>query len=483
MLKVIDILRFPSMSDGYIAAGGEGVLKIIRNLDVLEESYPSVVRFLRPNEFYFTSFWSLVDNKEGRIKLVEAMIENQCSGIGIMPGVYLKDRIDEEILELGNRKHFPILYIPAAVRWGDLISEYGILASGSTADLTYDRLNGILDIVTQLHENKNINELCRSLSAMIHLPIIITADSVYSYHTEGLNVPVVISRLQNIYQSGRDTSRSPVMVRIDEGRLAVVYVGKSTMLVSCVLTTEVRNSELHLLNQIAPHILSVLDGIYNRPITSPPAINLWKYKDTRMYIALLRGENYQKNVREIRGNYILYEQDHFHRYTILLIHDDERKEKNIYSEYQVLSEKYKPDLFVFSQIAVAQSRVVQEISHLRNMVNALSYLRGVFSVDELPLIYMLTYAPQEYDSRLFSSLRDYGNITPEDSPFLTTLRLYVVIQSISGVASFLGIHVNSVKYRINKALSCLGYDEEISLNQLPYVKLLIELEHIVSDNR
>ena len=68
MLKVIDLLRLPSLSEAFIAAGAEGMFKIIRKLEVLEEAYPSVVRFLRPNEFYLTNFWSLVDKKEGRIR-------------------------------------------------------------------------------------------------------------------------------------------------------------------------------------------------------------------------------------------------------------------------------------------------------------------------------------------------------------------------------------------------------------------------------
>ena len=117
MIRAIDILNLPSMREGYIAAGGNGAYRVIRRFEILEETYPAVVQYLDEGIFYLTSFWSLADNKENRIHLIEAMIEHRCAGIGIMPGSYLNEEIDPEILKLGNECGFPILYIPVTVRW------------------------------------------------------------------------------------------------------------------------------------------------------------------------------------------------------------------------------------------------------------------------------------------------------------------------------------------------------------------------------
>lgn len=121
MIRAIDILNLPSMREGYIAAGGNGAYRVIRRFEILEETYPAVVQYLDEGIFYLTSFWSLADNKENRIHLIEAMIEHRCAGIGIMPGSYLNEEIDPEILKLGNECGFPILYIPVTVRWGDMV--------------------------------------------------------------------------------------------------------------------------------------------------------------------------------------------------------------------------------------------------------------------------------------------------------------------------------------------------------------------------
>lgn len=91
MIRAIDILNLPSMREGYIAAGGNGAYRVIRRFEILEETYPAVVQYLDEGIFYLTSFWSLADNKENRIHLIEAMIEHRCAGIGIMPGSYLNE--------------------------------------------------------------------------------------------------------------------------------------------------------------------------------------------------------------------------------------------------------------------------------------------------------------------------------------------------------------------------------------------------------
>lgn len=56
MLRVIDLLRLPSLSEAYVAAGGKGIFNVIHKFEVLEETYPSVVRFLTEHTVYLTNF-------------------------------------------------------------------------------------------------------------------------------------------------------------------------------------------------------------------------------------------------------------------------------------------------------------------------------------------------------------------------------------------------------------------------------------------
>lgn len=483
MLKVMDLLRLPSMGQSYIAAGGGGVFREVRMLECLEETYPSVVRFLTANEFYLTSLWSLANDKEGRIALIRAMIEHNCSGVGIMPGTYLDGKIDEEILQLANEHSFPIICIPQTARWGNIISEYGILASGYHPEMMNTHLADVLDVFSRFHIEGDPSGFCRRFSLLVKLPIIISTNTVYSHHTEGINVAVVISKVRNICQTDRSQIQSPIIARIDNERTAVVYLGKSSMVIGCVANSGLRETNMQLFHQIAPYALRELDKINYRKDTEGVGVNLRNYADTRMYLVLIKGRGYFSFAGKLEKDYLIYERNSYQQYLLILIPEQDETGKSIYQELQRIHSTVAPDLMVFSQISYDQAVVVQELTHLKYMINSLSYLEGIYCVDELPIIYLLTYAPREYDSRLFSSLDFREDLQPDAGSFLMTLRLYLILHNISDVAKLQGIHVNSVKYRLNKALSYLGVDEDISLNALPSLRLLMILERLIAENR
>ena len=106
----------------------------------------------------------------------------------------------------------------------------------------------------------------------------------------------------------------------------------------------------------------------------------------------------------------------------------------------------------------------------------------MYSLDEFPVLYILAYAPHEYKSHIFVNRGRIELIKAEDRVFLDTLRLYLVIRNMGDVANLLGIHSNSVKYRLGKAMKLLGYQEEAVIGDLIGIKLLIRLELIVIEN-
>jgi len=70
MLKIVDLLKIPSLDKSYIVAGHNGIFNIIKKLEIMEEPYPSVLEFLLPNGFLLTNFWSMKNNKGSTLKFV-----------------------------------------------------------------------------------------------------------------------------------------------------------------------------------------------------------------------------------------------------------------------------------------------------------------------------------------------------------------------------------------------------------------------------
>ena len=195
------------------------------------------------------------------------------------------------------------------------------------------------------------------------------------------------------------------------------------------------------------------------------------------------GENYRKCENQRSRNYIVYESSSYQKYCILLIPEKEEKNFSIYEAYCEIFHMVEPELFVFSQSKYNQRQVLQEVSHMKDLLHSLLYLKGIYSMDELPLIYIMSNMPYEYDARLFFA-RTTAEMSVADAVlFLHTLRLYLVLRNITDVSKLMGIHVNSVKYRLTKALQYMGIDEDIPLNELPFVQLLVILEHFIADNK
>ena len=102
-------------------------------------------------------------------------------------------------------------------------------------------------------------------------------------------------------------------------------------------------------------------------------------------------------------------------------------------------------------------------------------------MDELPLLYILAFAPLEYRKHLFGE-SGTSELWGDDKGFLETLRMYILIRNVMDVGNLQGIHPNSVKYRLKKILSRFGYREEDMLGDLSYIELLMQLEVMATEN-
>ncbi len=481
MLKIADIMGLPSLGQSYIVAGYDGIFNMIKKLDIMETPYPGIEAFLVPYEFMLTSFWSLKNDKENRINLVRAMIEHKCAGIGIMPGPNLGDTIDPEIIELGNDHSFPIIYIPTSARWSDIISEYNILSQSSMRSASDSHMVDILNAFSDLHSNQDLGKFSAEISSFISLPIILSVDSAYSSGVKSSTAALVLSKAHAIRQQNSHKISTPVSLRIRKDSLAIVYYGNQSIVATYIANNDINNPALHLFHEIAPIITRELDKLSSGYPYRTAIKNMEVPEDVSCFAVLIKKTNIQSLAKELNFKYLIYEENPFYNYAIMLIPNEYEHESDIYQEYYRLLELLKPDLFIFSHSCLYKKELLNEIKSLKFTINSLAFLNGVFSADELPLLYILSYAPYEYKSQLFQSLSIADDAKDEDRLFLDTLRLYIVLRNIGDVATLLGIHANSVKYRIAKCLKYFGYKDTNVLGDIPSVKLLILLEIMALD--
>lgn len=481
MLKIADLLKVPSLQYSYIAAGHDGLYNTVKTLEIMEEPYPAVLEFLVTYEFLMTNFWSMKDDKQGRIDLVKNMIDKRCAGLGIMPGSHLNGIIDEEIIELANNNSFPIIFIDSNARWGDIVSEYGVLSHSSMMPSFDEKFENVLNGFSDFHNDKDCKKFCQRIGNILDMPVIMSTSSVYSSNTSKLNVAQVVSKIQSVKKNGTKNISSPVTIRICDDYISVVHFGRRSFVAVYVPNNMLNFPTLKLFHKIAPSLTKELDSI------CPLAGSIGKryaveFPDVQMFYVLVRKDNIQNIEREIDYKYLVYEKNTYFNYCIILIPNKFSKNNKIYEVYQQLLQKLKPDLFIFSVTSYSKRELTNEIEPLKYMLNTLSYLDGIYSADELPLLYILSYATYEYKSYLLKGFSNGRRLKEDEKEFIETLRLYVVIHSMVDVANLLGIHSNSVKYRLSKALVQLGYEEDSILGEISSLKLLIQIELIMIEN-
>jgi len=476
MLQVSQLLQLPSLDKSYVAAGHHGILGTIKKIEVMEEPYPAVLEFLVPNGFLLTNFWSMKDDRQSQVQLVESMISTRCAGLGIMPKPHLGDVIPKEIMDLANVNHFPIIYIADSVRWGDLISEFCELITLNRVPDADSKIDEVLSIFSTFRSLSNIQSFCNNYSSFLQMPIMMCANTVYSSNFAQVNVAVAVAKIQSTIQEKKHGFMHPVAVPIDENTVVLAYFGERTIIATCFDTAMLGSSKLRMFHKISPWAVRELDdqcpeAFYSLQHTAVSALD-----DTPAYFLLIKFDKVRHNIeKRIDSTYIIYEKNRFLNYFIVLIPDKIEKSSEIYEMYNALHESLTPDLFIFSQISYSIQDFERMIESLKYTINKLSYLRGVFSEDEIPLLDILAYAPFEYKSGLLAKLTTPA-LRIEERKFLETLRLCIVIRSIANVATLLGIHVNSVRYRIGKALTLLDKQSESIVTEVPHVTLLIQLE-------
>lgn len=477
MSKVIDLLKLPCLKDCFIIAGYDGIFNIVKRMDILETAFPEVEKFQEPHEFVFTSFWNLRKDKGNRINLVKSMIKHKCAGIGIMPSLNLDDEIDQEILDLGNACSFPIMYIPSHVRWSDIISEFSLLTNPTVEPELDFNLIEILYSFCELHTEKNIKKFCYQLNKFLSIPIIINADNIYSNGVSDKIISIVMSKLYSIKTQNIYKIDTPISLHVNKKNLSIAYYGKNSMLATCIDREDLNKPQLQVFHKIAPIVTRELDYLTGNKTVKTFHNKIDLVREASYYLVLLRKENIKSALKFINTNYIIYEENDFYNYIIFLIQRNDDSENSIFNEYNKIIEETNATLFIFSNHFSSTKELYNQIKILKQTVNSLLFLNGIFSVDELPILYMILNSPYEYKETVFKLNSSGINLDIELS-FLDTLRLYLVLRNINDVSNLLGIHPNSVKYRISKCFNEFESNLPNALIDLPLLKLLLMLEII-----
>lgn len=120
LIELRDILQVSLLKDAEVLAGGDGMTNRIVSVSILD--VPENIDCVRPGEFLLTTAY-IFSNDLGSFEcLISQLKERQVCGMGIKLQRHISE-VPDSVLRIADEISFPIIRIPQAVPFGDLIRE------------------------------------------------------------------------------------------------------------------------------------------------------------------------------------------------------------------------------------------------------------------------------------------------------------------------------------------------------------------------
>lgn len=119
-IAVRDILGLPAMRGSAVLAGGRGLDRLVRFVNIME--VPDVLRWTRDDELLLTTGYPLRSTPETLEDFVAALDDRHLAGLGVKLGRYLDD-LPAAMLASADRLGFPVLRLPDDVGFDEIINQ------------------------------------------------------------------------------------------------------------------------------------------------------------------------------------------------------------------------------------------------------------------------------------------------------------------------------------------------------------------------
>lgn len=119
-MQVQDILQNKHFQTAQVVAGEKGLQNTIKWVHIIE--ILNVESFVKGHELVLTTGLGIQQNIEKFLHFVQGLINANCAGLCIEFGEYIQ-QVPEEVIDLADEHHFPIIVFPQAVPFVEITQE------------------------------------------------------------------------------------------------------------------------------------------------------------------------------------------------------------------------------------------------------------------------------------------------------------------------------------------------------------------------
>jgi purine catabolism regulator len=170
-LRVREILGVSSLAGAKVLAGGAGLDRIVRYLNVME--VPDILPWVKPDELLLTTGYPLREDPQALVGLVCELDDRGLAALAIKLHRYL-DEVPSEMLAEADRRGFPIIEFPAGGGFAEVLNEVlgELLNRQATVLARSEAVHRAL--VSVVLEGGDLGDLARELTRLLGGPVLIT---------------------------------------------------------------------------------------------------------------------------------------------------------------------------------------------------------------------------------------------------------------------------------------------------------------------
>lgn len=502
-LSVEEVLNLPTLEGSRLVAGSSGLQRRCKHMTILET--PTGISWLDGEEFLVTAGYAFTNNEELKNKMLFDAHEKGVSAIAIKENRYFGE-ITKELIDQANDYKIPIILLPQDVVYTRTISSfYNMLFYRKNEYIL--SLNNIYEKLLDLSfENKNIDEIICSLSNLTNSNIFLFNGSLknigssiinsenyekigefYPFKKSGKNVlrdvkDYAINKEVNnsyisIYPIMNDNKNIAYLFISNENKLDKLFQNSIEYGISILsMKLEMDNANHYVRTEFNKTLVEIMlnkkdlpDDFYqniesdlgwgSQGFIAGICISLHICEDKNLEDYISDIYNYLNNIFE-NNNYLSTNRDN-EIFVFINLDSEVALEDFVANLYHYLK-SYK-DKF---KVSVGVSNPYKEIKNIEQLRNE-AYLAALFtkqgviyynSLGTIKLLYPLKDDKeiQEYYKRTIKKLEQHDKVYK--SNLTETLETYFRYNLKKNVVSEkLYIHVETLRYRLNKIEEITGY--------------------------
>ncbi|WP_051425978.1 PucR family transcriptional regulator [Jiangella gansuensis] len=170
-LTVRRAMEIPALAGARLLGGEQGLDRVVRRANIME--VPDILPWVKPHELLLTTGYPLRNTPQGLTGLVTELDARGLSALGVKLHRYL-DALPDEMIEEADRLGLPLLLLPDAVGFDDILNQVltGVLNRQAAAlERSWEVHHALLSVVL---EGGGLSELAAKTSAVLGVEVFVT---------------------------------------------------------------------------------------------------------------------------------------------------------------------------------------------------------------------------------------------------------------------------------------------------------------------